>query len=77
MLDLQQVLVLVDKKRSLNSNKSKESDDAFSHRSTVSTFSKHEPINVADRFFKQVMKIGKIGAINFQTTDLEEEESEQ
>lgn len=30
---------------------------------------------MADRFLKQVMKIGKIGAINFKTNDLEEDAS--
>lgn len=45
--------------------KSSPNDDTVSQRSTVSAFQKHEPVNVADRFFKQVLKIGKIGAINF------------
>jgi len=68
------VLIVVDKGRDLSAKSKESNDDTISQRSSVSAFHKHEPINVANRFFKQVMQIGKIGTISFQTTDLEEEE---
>lgn len=68
------VLVVIDKARDISAKSKESNDDIVSQRSSISAFQRHEPMKVANRFFKQVMQIGKIGTINFQTTDLEEEE---
>lgn len=68
------VLVVIEPKRDqLLVAKASPNDDTVSSRSMLSNFQKHEQVNVADRFFKQVMKIGKIGAISFQNFDLKED----
>lgn len=68
------VMIVAERKRDQLTVKSKESnDDTISQRSTMTAFSRHEPTKIANRFFKQVISIGKIGAMNFQINDLEEE----
>jgi len=71
------IVVVVDKPRDTLTVKGSPNDDTISQRSTVSAIQKHEPVNVADRFLKQVMKIGKIGAINFQTFDLDAQDDSE
>ena len=68
------VLVVIEKKRdSLKIQSSdRNSDDTISHMSRVSHVSKQH-VSTTDRFLNQVMKIGKLGGIQFQANDFSEE----